>query len=195
MDRNLKCEYNETFSERMSLALDGLLDAKEEQALHQHLAGCSTCQAEWQAMQQISALFRRSEMVGPPLGFALRVERRLAEQARKRKRTFGSIAMLTGSLSLAGVTIAAITVVALGLMAWLGLGSQPAVQQGTSALSQIASGLGLMGKGASLFLLDLLLRYGPPLLLLVGIGLTFLAGAWAWLFVKRPGKSRHNGYA
>jgi hypothetical protein len=58
----------------------------------------------------------------------------------------------------------------------------------------MASGMGLVGKGASLFLKDLLLRYGPPLVFLLGASLAVLAGVWTWLFIRRPGNSHHNGY-
>jgi hypothetical protein len=81
-----------------------------------------------------------------------------------------------------------------GLLAWLWFGSLPSVQQGASAVSHVASNVGLVGKGASFFLSDLLLRYGLPLLLLLGVGLAVLTGVWAWLFIKRPGNSHRNGY-
>jgi hypothetical protein len=66
---------------------------------------------------------------------------------------------------------------------------------GTSAITKLASGMGLLGKGASLFLGDLLSRYGPPLVLLLAIGLMLLAGVWIWLLIRRPGGSHRNGYA
>jgi predicted anti-sigma-YlaC factor YlaD len=194
MNEWVKCEQNERISEFMSTALDGLLDADAERTLQQHLATCSTCQAEWQAMQRISALFRQSPPVGPPLGFAVRLDRRLAEKEKKRRQTFGGLALLTGSLSLAGVTVAAVLMIAAGLLAWHSFGSAPAVQEGAGAVSQVASGMGLVGKGATLFLKDLLLRYGPPLLVLVGIGLAVLTAIWAWLYSKRPRRPHHNGY-
>jgi anti-sigma factor RsiW len=190
-----ECEQSERISELMSMALDGLLDAEGKRALQQHVATCSTCRAEWQAMQRVPTLFQQSSMVGPPLGFAIRVERRLAEKEKKRRQTFGGLALLTSSLSLAGVTVAAVALIVAGLLAWHSLGAAPAVQEGAGAVSQIASGVGLLGKGAVLFLKDMLLRYGPPLLVVVGIGLAFLAGIWAWLFHRRPGRSHHNGYA
>ncbi len=181
-------------SELMSLALDGLLQEADLRRLHEHLATCPACRAEWQAMQQVSALFDQAAPVGPPLGFALRVDRRLEEKLRKRRRTFGGIAMLTGSLSLATVTVAAVGIIALGVLAWSWLGMQPAVQQGTGAVSQIASGVGLVGKGVSLFLRDLLLRYAVPILLVLCTGLVALMAGWVLLFVRRPNGSRHNGY-
>jgi anti-sigma factor RsiW len=195
MNESKVCEDKAKNSELMSMALDGLLDAAEEKRLQRHLAACTVCRSEWEAMQQVSALFEGAPMVGPPLGFAIRVERRLEQQARKRRRTFGGLAVLTSSLSLAGMTASAVVLIVVGLVSWNWLGSLPAVQQGTSAVSQVASGMGLVGKGASLFLGDLLLRFGPVLIVLIGIGLVVLAGLWTWLFVKRPGGYHRNGYA
>lgn len=179
----------------MSLALDQMLTVSEQHRLQDHLAACSSCQMLWGSMRQVSALFETSSMVGPPLGFAIRVQRRLEEKAKKRHRAFGGMAVLTSSVSLAGLTIAAVVAIALGVLAWQWYVSAPDVQQSVVAVSQVASGMGLVGKGASFFLKDLLLRYGLPLVLLLGLGLLVLTGMWTWLFVKRPGRSRHNGYA
>ena len=107
----------------------------------------------------------------------------------------GEMAVLTSSLSLAGVTMAAALMIILGVMAWQWVGTLPSVQQGTLALAQVAAGMGLVGKGASLFLRDLLLSYGPPFVLLLGIGLALLTGLWVWVFIKRPGRSQANGYS
>jgi predicted anti-sigma-YlaC factor YlaD len=193
MNEWLGCEQNERISELMSMALDGLLDAGAEHKLQQHLASCASCQAEWQAMQQVADLFQQSSTIGPPLGFAIRVDRRLAAKEKQRRRTFGGLALLTSSLSLAGVTVAALMIV-VGILAWHWFGAVPAVQEGAGAVSQVASGMGLVGKGATLFLKDLLLRYGPPLLVVVGISLALLTGIWAWLYSKRPRRPHHNGY-
>ncbi|MEJ2210447.1 MAG: zf-HC2 domain-containing protein [Anaerolineae bacterium] len=194
MDVVETCERKQQVTEMMSLALDGLLDEAGRQRLQQHLDTCPACQAEWQAMQTVSTLFERSALVGPPLGFAVRVERRLETKQKKRRRTFGGVAVLTSSLSLAGVTVAAVCLIVLGIVAWQWLGDLQSVQVGLEAASQVASGMGLVGKGASLFLGDLLLRYGAPLLFALGAGVAVLVGLWTWFFVRRP-KSPHNGYA
>ena len=200
--------HSEQVTALMSMALDGLLDTHQQRDLQQHLAGCAACMAEYEAMQQVSAWLGEAPMVGPPLGFAIRVERRLDERARKQRRLFGGLAVVTSSLSLAGITVAAMALIVLGLLAWQGsgaspplrgtsaalLGALPSMQQGTSVLAQVASGMGLVGKGATLFLWDLLQRYGPPLVLLLAVGLAFLVGIWVWLFVKPPGESHRNGY-
>jgi predicted anti-sigma-YlaC factor YlaD len=194
MEDAMKDRHDEQMSMLMSLSLDGLLSKEEQQRLETHLAGCPGCRAEWQAMQQVSAMFERSAMVGPPLGFAIRVERKLAEKNKKRRRLFGGVAVFTGSVSLAGITMAAVLFVIVAAVAWHWIGALPSVQQGTSAILQVASGMGLLGKGASLFLGDMLLRYGLILVVGLGIGLLVLAGLWLWLFVMGPGRSHRNGY-
>lgn len=195
MDRRVECEHGEGMTALMSLSLDGLLEDTDRQRLEEHVTSCSACRMEWEAMQQVSSLFERSPMVGPPLGFAIRVERRLEKKKKQQRQLFGGLALVTGSLSLAAVTVAVVLVLVLGIMAWNRLDSPPTMEQGTHTVSQMASGMGLVGKGASLFLGDLLLRYGAPLILLLGIGLMLLVAVWAWLFVKRPGSGRrHNGF-
>jgi anti-sigma factor RsiW len=187
-------EHDEGMTALMSLALDGLLPEQDRRRLEQHLDVCPSCRGEWEAMRQIATLFEGSPMVGPPLGFALRVERRLAEGDRKRRRLFGGVAVLTSGLSLAGLTVGALLLVVAGVVAWLSLGDLPSVQQGANAALQVASGAGLMAKGASLFLGDLLARYAAPLILGLGCALVLLAGLWLWLWNKRPGNSNGNGY-
>jgi predicted anti-sigma-YlaC factor YlaD len=195
MDVRKTCAYEGQFTEMMSLALDGLLDEAGQEQLQGHLAGCPTCRAEWEAMQAVSSLFERSAPVGPPLGFALRVERKLEAKQKRRRQAFGGVAVLTSSLSLAGLTVGAICLLVLGIVAWGWLGDQPAVHLGIEAVSQMASGMGLMGKGTSLFLGDFLRRFGVPLLFALGAGGTVLAALWTWFLVRRPHKAPGNGTA
>ena len=195
MERSAECEHSEQITAFMSLTLDGLLEGSDQQRLEQHIARCSSCRVEWEAMQRVSALFEGSELVGPPLGFAVRVERRLTEKTKQRRQIFGGLAVLTSSLSLAGVTVAVVVMIVMGIFTWRWLDSTPAVQQGTHTVTEVASGMGLMGKAASSLLGDLLIRYGAPLVLLLGVSLTVLLVVWAWLFLKRPGGTRHNGFA
>lgn len=195
MSERQQCKDTEQMTALMSLALDGQVDDKDRRQLEQHLDSCAACRAEWRTMNQISALFERSEMVGPPLGFAIRVERRLADQTKKRRRVLGGLAVMTSSLSLAGVTIGAVLLLIVGALTWNWLESLPSIQQSTGAMSQFASGLGLVGKGASLFLGEWLLLFGPPLVVLLGIGLAVLLVVWVWLYLRRPGRSHHNGFA
>jgi predicted anti-sigma-YlaC factor YlaD len=196
MDRINKCEHSDQMSVLMSLDLDGMLHADDRRHLEQHLAICPACQAERAAMQEVSTLFADADMVGPPLGFAIRIERRLGEQSLKRRRAVGGAAMLTSSLSLVGLAAAALLVVVGAFVAWQWMGGLPAVQQGASAFSQIASGVGLLGKGTSIFLKDLLVRYGPPFMAVLVVGLVVLSSVWIWLYSRRPRSTTHrNGYA
>lgn len=195
MGERWTCSEDEEMSGLMSLALDGLLDASDQDRLDRHLAHCATCQSEWTAMQQVSDLFKQTPPVGPRLGFATRVERQLADRSRNRRRIFGGIAVATGSLSLAMMTVASLAVIILGIVLWDRLDVLPDLKQGTTAVSQIASGVGLMGRGLRLFLSDFLLGYGLPVMLVVGGCLLVLLILWVRLFVKRPGGYHGNGYA
>jgi hypothetical protein len=103
--------------------------------------------------------------------------------------------VLTSSLSLAGLTVGAICLLVLGIVAWGWLGDQPSVHLGIEAASQVASGMGLVGKGTSLFLGDFLLRFGTPLLFALGAGITLLVALWTWFFVRRPHQAPGNGTA
>jgi len=187
-------EHDEGMTALMSLALDGLLPEQDRRRLEQHLDVCPSCRGEWEAMREIETLFGGSPMVGPPLGFAIRVERRLAEQDRRRRRLFGGMAVVTSGLSLAGLTVGVLLILVAAVVAWLSLGDLPSVQQGTNAALQVASGAGLLAKGASLYLGDLLARYAAPLVLGLGFALVLLAGLWFWLWGKRPGNQNGNGY-
>ncbi len=195
MGEPVECRDSERVSLLMSLALDGPLAATDQQVLQGHLAACPACRAEWAAMQQVSNLFKGEEMIGPRMGFATRVERRLADKAKKRRRLFGGAAVLTGTLSLATVTAVVVALIVAGVVAWNWLDLLPDVKEGTNTVSQIASGVNLMGKGVTLFLTDFLRAFGLPMIIGVGIALALLLVVWIWLFVKRPGGYHHNGYA
>ena len=186
-------EHDEGMTVLMSMALDGLLEEQDRRRLQQHLDVCPSCRGEWQAMREIATLFEGSPMVGPPLGFAIRVERRLAAQDKRRRRLFGGMAVVTSGLSLAGLTVGAL-VLLVAAVAWLSLGDLSSVQQSSSAALQVASGAGLLAKGASFFLGDLLARYAVPLVFGLGFALVVLSGLWLWLWNKRPGNSNRNGY-
>ena len=195
MGDRVRCEERDKIASWESLSLDGRLAPEHESALELHLATCSACRAEADAMRRVSTLLGSTPMVGPSFGFSMRVERRLAERSTQRRQIWRGAALLTSSLSLVGAGVAAILVLGIGLAALLWLGSQPGGQQAGLSLSQIASGLGLMGKGASLFLKDILLRYGLPVALSVGGGWAVIGGGWAWLFSRRSARSRRNEFA
>ncbi len=191
--RELKKCAHDDLSEMMSMALDGLLDPNSLQEVEEHVATCPTCGQKWQSMQRASRLLAASEMPGPPLGFSTRVERELAAGATHRRRVFRGLALLTGSLSMAAMTMAVSVVVGLGIAGWRWLSTQPVVQQESGVISQLISGLGLLGRTASLFLGDLLVHYGVPVALVLGLTLSLLASLWGWLLSRQ--KTHRNGYA
>ena len=187
MDEAMGCKQGEQMTMLMSLSLDGMLDRDGQHRLERHLARCASCQQERRAMSQVAAMFEAEPMVGPPLGFAVRIERRLEAKAVQRKRAFGGAAVVTSWLSLAGMTVGTVVLIMLGVMGWQWFGSLGSVQLGTSALSGFAGNVGLLGKGVSLFLGEALVRYGFPLVALLAEGLTVLACALTWMVVKRSG--------
>ena len=96
MDEVRECQAGEQMSMLMSLALDGMLERDDKHQLDRHLEACPSCRLEWKAMQQVSVLLEGEPMVGPPLGFAVRVERQLQEKTKKRRRA--SILWKSGSM-------------------------------------------------------------------------------------------------
>lgn len=194
MGERAHCEGRDKIGMWVSLALDGRLDPIQEAEMQQHLASCPACRADANAVRRVSALLEAMPMIAPAFGFSLRVERRLADRSTQRRHVLRGMALLTSSLSVIGVGAAVIFILGMGLAALLWLGSEPAWQQAGLSMPQVVSGLGLVGKGASLFLKDILLRYGLPVVLAVGVGLAVMGGLWAWL-VSRKSKSHRNGYA
>ena len=190
-EMEMGCDHSEEMTLLMSLALDGMLAVDEDQRLRHHLSTCYACKLEWEGMQMVAGLFEQDGLVGPPLGFAIRVDRKLEEKTRQRRRVFGGLAVLASSLSLAAVTVGVLIVI---ILAWQWIGSFPSLSQGTGIVSQSVGGLGLLGKGVSLFLKDYLVRYGPPVMILLAIGLASLVGVWTWVFNKRPGRTQRNGF-
>ncbi len=189
------CVHAEQMTAWMSLALDDLLEVEDAKRLQDHLAVCSVCRSTWQAMQQVSALFETAPLVDPPVSFASRVERRLAYRARAKKgaqRELGKVPLLAGSLSLAVITLSVVVILTLGVVVWHWRDTLPAVQQGTEFIVQVASGVGLLGKGLSLFLGELL-TYVAPFAFLLTVGLAVLIALWGWFLLKEPRDIRRNG--
>ncbi len=195
MAKRVPCEEWERVGPWVSLDLDGRLAPTHALEMERHLASCTACRAESMAMRRMSTLLAEMPVVGPSYGFALRVQRRLAERADRRRQLFRGVALLTSSLSVAGAGAAAVLTLGLGLAALLWLSSQPAGLQVGFSMSQVVSGLGLMGKGASILLKDILLRYGLPAVLVVGGGLAVMGGVWTWLVKRRFGGPDRNEYA
>jgi anti-sigma factor RsiW len=105
---------NHDFSELMSLALDGMLSAEEERRLDQHLQACPACQSSWNRWQRVSHFLTVEPFVGPPQGFALRLDHALQRDERRQEH-------ILASLLLAGGTATVLALIVLGAALTTGL--------------------------------------------------------------------------
>ncbi|HNU05743.1 MAG TPA: zf-HC2 domain-containing protein [Anaerolineae bacterium] len=83
------------YSHLMSLALDGMLSAGEQEDLDQHLAACPACQRTWGKWQRISQVLTVEPFAGPSLGFALRLDSAMQRRELRRQR-LAAVAILVG---------------------------------------------------------------------------------------------------
>ena len=87
-------------TEAMSLALDGLLDATEQQEFDAHLAACDICRAQWLKWRRISDVFRVEPFTAPASGFMLRVDQAVQRDEKRRERLWGGLVLVGGTLSI-----------------------------------------------------------------------------------------------
>lgn len=192
MEQPFACHQGDQISLWMSLALDGALGAAEEEHLRLHLAGCSACRAEWVAMQAVSGLLSAEPLAPPPWGFSARVDQRISRQMARPRRLFGGVAVVTGSLS--AVAAGLVLLVGALWLLWSRLGAPPRVETAVDSGSQVASGIGLVAKSASLLLIDLLTRYGLPVAVIAALVIGVSVAVSVCLTLKRP-RAAKNGWA
>ncbi len=82
----------------MSLALDGMLDAEEEERFHRYIATDSSLADEWQVWQGLNARFDDEPSIAPPASFVDNVIGELAMQENSEAYVLMSLA-LDGLLS------------------------------------------------------------------------------------------------
>ena len=94
----------------MSLVLDGEATAGEAVRLREHVAGCDACARTWQRWQELDRRLTAAPVLPAPIDFsvavAVRLDERVAEQARRRWVMLGLalssiVAMLIAVLALA----------------------------------------------------------------------------------------------
>jgi anti-sigma factor RsiW len=166
------------YTDLMSLALDGLLSAEEQQRLDQHLAGCLTCRLTWSKWQRIAHVLTVQPFAGPPPAFMLQIDRALQRREQRRER------MLAGWL-LAGGTFTVLTLIALSvtLTGALLLTALPALRV------QVVETLGYASQFIALIFQNLaalrdalaLLLPNPVILLAVALALLLAGVAWVRL--------------
>ena len=110
------------YGERMSLALDGRLSARERAELDAHLAMCDECRTRWEAFRQVDRVLSSAPQAALAPGFANRFAAKLARQqalqsqrARRERITAGIGVLAAGAVALA------LLVVPLILSAWTGV--------------------------------------------------------------------------
>lgn len=176
------------YTDLMSLALDDLLSAEEQQRLDQHLAGCLTCRLTWSRWQRIAHVLTVQPFAGPPPAFMLHVDRALQRREQRRER------MLAGWL-LAGGAFTVWTLIALSaaLTGALVLTAWPALRV------QVVETLGYAGQFVTLIFQNLaalrdalaLLLPNPLILLAVALALLLAGGVWVKLvFYSAPARPR-----
>ena len=85
----------------MSMALDGLLDARESERLEELMKEDTGLRATWQQWQKLENLLTTAVRAEPETGFVARFEQRLAareKRTRARRRALFGAAALTGWL-------------------------------------------------------------------------------------------------
>ena len=107
----------ESYTEWMSLALDGMLSPTETRLLHSHIASCPSCASTWQAMQHVSSMLRAAPIAEPQRDFVKRFEARLAYQAEQRRRTMVWMLLGIGAIALALLALPSL----LGVLRLIGL--------------------------------------------------------------------------
>lgn len=88
----------EEFILLMSMALDGLLDEREERQFEQLADGYPALAAQWASWQRLDRELEAAEHVAPPAHFVRGVEQALAKQEHRRRvawgAAFGALAVL-----------------------------------------------------------------------------------------------------
>jgi|GEM_PF-685833 len=79
----MKCDIS---VEILNAYLDGELDEQEHRRIKEHIDVCSCCQQELEALKELDARVRESEIHGPSREFEFRLNRDVMERVRSRKR-------------------------------------------------------------------------------------------------------------
>lgn len=104
------------YSPLMSLALDGLLSAGEQQRLDQHLAACPACQQTWGRWQRIAHVLTVEPFAAPSLGFALRLDSAMQRRERRHERLLAAGILVGGTLAVLTLLLLSMTLTATLLM-------------------------------------------------------------------------------
>jgi anti-sigma factor RsiW len=73
-------------SERMHLAIDGMLEPTQQYELERHLAECIACKRRYEHLNQAVAFLQASRMAEPPSGMHGRVMHRVRMRKQRRRQ-------------------------------------------------------------------------------------------------------------
>jgi len=141
----MRCEQ---IGEMMSARLDERLTTTEDEALGGHLASCSSCRGEWEALSSVDRFLSAAPVVAAPMDLHVSVLARLERRRRVRQALIGGSALSLGALLLALLTFSP-------LLVWLvGAGSLLPMWQagGRAALAQMVSLLGTAARTSAVLL-------------------------------------------
>jgi len=165
--------------------LDGELVGEEKQRLEEHLAVCTQCGDELNALEEVGLLLSEASLFSPQPGFTARVMARLAQREARRRLMRVAPALVAVSLLL--TFLALLSVVGL-LTPWWGTLAAPATLIGLG----FDLSLRLMQTSTTLaqccsFLLGATLGALPPgLLLPYSFLMLGLMTVWARLVIRAP---------
>jgi len=99
----MECQHA---SALMSQRLDGQLIDAELAVLERHMETCACCQAEWEALQALDALFAEPRMIPAPAHFKSVVMERITRRDRARRAIGGGIVLALGVAAITGILLA-----------------------------------------------------------------------------------------
>ncbi len=170
-------------SEWMSRRLDSGLSQEQVTQLKVHLARCAACGEEWETLRSLSSQLRAEPLVTPAAGFTARVMQRLQQRHAHRRRLYGSVSVLMGSVGL--WSVAAIAVALLFIALWQPLIRIVVLDVLRPLVAKALSILVILAQALYAVIHELSMR--PTWLLLLGyallaLGLTVL---WAHVVLRR----------
>ena len=99
----------------MHAALDGAITATERRDLTEHLTACTTCQATWDALNDVQRCLKAEPPAQPRPGFTARFRARRAAQRSRARMVWGSLVLGFSAVSTLATAAAAFTL-ALGTL-------------------------------------------------------------------------------
>jgi len=161
----------------MSLALDGMLSPQERAAFEAHLRACPDCQAEWARWRRVDRMLAQAPMLSPAPGFSARVLERVSHRGRRQQRLVRGALLLGGSLSVWGLVLLALAMLAL---LWV-MRTPPVVVHCVRVLLQMMTAGGLLLKAMRLWLESVTSPSALPLLVIYACVMLMLTALWGWL--------------